>query len=88
MATHSSVLFLGNLRHREAWWAAVYGVAQSRTRLTRLSSSSSMVSLEAVMAPVSVACECVTEFAEAQGLPSWTYLVPVCFVSLGYVILF
>ena len=24
-----------------AWWAAVYGVAQSRTRLTRLSSSSS-----------------------------------------------
>ena len=32
MATHSSVL---------AWWAAVYGVAQSRTRLKRLSSSSS-----------------------------------------------
>ena len=25
---------------REAWWAAVYGVAQSRTRLKRLSSSS------------------------------------------------
>ena len=25
----------------EAWWAAVYGVAQSRTRLKRLSSSSS-----------------------------------------------
>ena len=25
-----------------AWWAAVYGVAQSRTRLMRLSSSSSM----------------------------------------------
>ena len=24
---------------REAWWAAVYGVAQSRTRLKRLSSS-------------------------------------------------
>ena len=24
-----------------AWWAAVYGVAQSRTRLTQLSSSSS-----------------------------------------------
>ena len=24
-----------------AWWAAVYGVAQSRTRLKRLSSSSS-----------------------------------------------
>ena len=25
----------------EAWWAAVHGVAQSRTRLKRLSSSSS-----------------------------------------------
>ena len=28
-----------------AWWAAVYGVAQSRTRLKRLSSSSPAVSL-------------------------------------------
>ena len=27
----------------EAWWAAVHGVAQSRTRLKRLSSSSSIV---------------------------------------------
>ena len=32
---------LENPRDREAWWAAVYGVAQSRTRLKRLSSSSS-----------------------------------------------
>ena len=31
---------LENPRDRGAWWAAVYGVAQSRTRLTRLSSSS------------------------------------------------
>ena len=30
---------LENPRDRGAWWAAVYGVAQSRTRLTRLSSS-------------------------------------------------
>ena len=30
---------LENPRDREAWWAAVYGVAQSRTRLKRLSSS-------------------------------------------------
>ena len=28
-------------RDRGAWWAAVYGVAQSRTQLKRLSSSSS-----------------------------------------------
>ena len=33
---------LENPRDGGAWWAAVYGVAQSRTRLKRLSSSSSM----------------------------------------------
>ena len=32
---------LENPRDSGAWWAAVYGVAQSRTRLKRLSSSSS-----------------------------------------------
>ena len=32
---------LDNPRDRGAWWAAVYGVAKSRTRLKRLSSSSS-----------------------------------------------
>ena len=31
---------LENLRDGGAWWAAVYGVTQSRTRLKRLSSSS------------------------------------------------
>ena len=33
---------LENPRHGGAWWAAVYGVAQSWTRLKRLSSSSSI----------------------------------------------
>ena len=32
---------LENPRDRGAWWAAVYGLTQSRTRLTRLSISSS-----------------------------------------------
>ena len=41
MATHSSVLALRIPGTGGAWWAAVYGVAQSRTRLKRLSSSSS-----------------------------------------------
>ena len=41
MATHSSVLGLENPRDGGACWAAVYRVAQSRTRLKRLSSSSS-----------------------------------------------
>ena len=36
---------LENPRDREASWAAVYGVAQSRTRLKRLSSSSSSMDL-------------------------------------------
>ena len=38
MATHSSVLAWRIPGMGGAWWAAVYGVAQSRTRLTRLSS--------------------------------------------------
>ena len=34
---------LENPRDRGAWWAAVYGAAQSQTRLKRLSSSSSRI---------------------------------------------
>ena len=41
MATHSSTLAWRIPGTGGAWWAAVYGVAQSRTRLKRLSSSSS-----------------------------------------------
>ena len=37
---------LENPRDGEAWWAAVSGVAQSRTRLKQLSSSSSCSSLQ------------------------------------------
>ena len=37
---------LGNPRDGWAWWAAIYGVAQSRTRLKRLSSSSSSSRLQ------------------------------------------
>ena len=33
---------LENPRDRGAWWAAIYGVAQSRTQLKQLSSSSSI----------------------------------------------
>ena len=34
---------LENPRDGGAWWAAVYGVTRSRTRLKRLSSSSSVL---------------------------------------------
>ena len=42
---------LENPRNGGAWWAAVYGVAQSRTRLKRLSSSSSSGMIHLVMEP-------------------------------------
>ena len=41
MATHSSVLAWRIPRDGGAWWAAIYGVAQSQTQLKGLSSSSS-----------------------------------------------
>ena len=50
MATHSSVLawrIPGTGEGWAAWWAAVYGVPQSQTRLKRLSSSSSSRTIEA-----------------------------------------
>ena len=40
---------LENPRDRGTWWAAVYGAAQSRTRLKRLSSSSSSSSRTAIV---------------------------------------
>ena len=43
-------VFLPGESHRRAWWAAVYGVAQSRTRLKWLSSSSSSNILFSIMA--------------------------------------
>ena len=45
MATYSSVLGLENPRDGGGWWAAVYVVAQSQTRLTQLSSSNSSYDL-------------------------------------------
>ena len=44
---------LENPRDSGAWWAAVYGVAQSRTWLKRLSSSSVAVIKRWIKAPVS-----------------------------------
>ena len=42
MATHFQCSCLENPRDSRAWWAVVYRVAQSWTRLKRLSSSSSL----------------------------------------------
>ena len=47
---------LENARDGGAWWAAVYGVAQSRTRLKRLSSSSRPLSGEGNGTPLQYSC--------------------------------
>ena len=39
---------LENPKDGGAWWAAIYGVAQSQTRLKRLSSSSSRVGVTVI----------------------------------------
>ena len=47
---------LENPRDGGAWWAAVYGVAQSRTQLKQLSSSSSMTLGEGNGTPLQYSC--------------------------------
>ena len=42
---------LENPMDRGAWWATIYGVAQSQTRLKRLSSSSSRIAIDPLPAP-------------------------------------
>ena len=56
-----------NPRDKGAWWAAVYGVAHSRTRLKRLSSSSSKA--EASTAPPQQfhTCACVLISSSYKG---------------------
>ena len=48
---------LENPRDGEAWWAAIYGVAQSRTRLKWLSSSSSSISTKLLIQHYSLILE-------------------------------
>ena len=62
---------LENPTDRGAWWAAVYGVAQSPTRLTGLSSSSSSIHslLEKEMAPHSNILAWEIPWTEEPGEP-------------------
>ena len=66
---------LENPRDRGAWWAAVYGVAQSRTRLKQLSSSSSIdkrrylwLALSSVLVVVGVLVESVSVIINLKQL--------------------
>ena len=70
---------LENPRDGEAWWAAVYGVAQSQTRLKRLSSSSWDVKKWRVWIPkrrkfqVEMLANTLTKMASTQvKRPVWT----------------
>ena len=71
---------LENPRDREAWWAAVYGVAQSRTRLKRLSSSSSSCSMFKqlhirIVCACSISQSCLT-LLQPCGLSPASFLCP------------
>ena len=57
---------LENPRDGGAWWAAVYGVAQSRTQLKRLSSSSSSGNL-LYSRGSSAGCSLVTQEGKMGG---------------------
>ena len=91
MATHSSILAwiipgteepggqpsMG-LRNRGAWWAAIYGVAQSRTGLKWISSSSSLNTM--VLSPLGFLLlntafhwPCSTSFYNLQIIEFWLF---------------
>ena len=59
---------LENPRDGGGWWAAVYGVAQSRTRLKRLSSSSSMLYIEWLCM---CTCACIEHRTKLLGFTSY-----------------
>ena len=66
---------LENPRDRGAWWAAVYGVAQSRTRLKQLSSSSSMTLVVIAVIINGKSVPCCSISPQRLSLPRWLGLV-------------
>ena len=64
---------LENPRDRGAWWAAVYGVAQSRTRMKWLSSSSLFPHQEATVA--AMVCLLAAIHSECHSRSFWYRLV-------------
>ena len=72
MATHSSSC-LENPRDGRAWWAAAYGVSQSRTRLKRLSNSSSSRQLNNI-----------NKRWNSEGKKCLVFLIPYVFDKLPF----
>ena len=77
------VFLLGESQGREAWWAAVYAVAQSWTRLKRRSSSSSMCVCVCV-------CTVVVQSLSSESLqlfgPLQTPWTAACQLPLSFII--
>ena len=71
---------LENPRDEEAWWAAVSGVAQSRTGLKRLSSSSSSMPF----IPTSNKEDLMYPLAKEAGTPTQASLRHIFLVTLSY----
>ena len=70
---------LENPRDRGAWWAAVYGVAQSQTRLKQLSSSSSIFKSTDITLPTKVYLVKAMVFPVVMyGCESWAVKTDEC----------
>ena len=76
------VFLPGESQGRGAWWAAVYGVAQSRTRLKRLSSSSSSNRVQAQFTScLEMADSLQDEIPLALPATLWETSIPVSTVA-------
>ena len=65
---------LENPRDGRVWWAAVYGVAQSRTRLKRLSSSSSSIlKVSQVASVVKNPPANAVDAGDTDSVPGWEW---------------
>ena len=77
---------LENPRDRGAWWAAVYGIAQSQTRLKRLSSSSSsnlLFPLPMPKQPSSLGASAFCHFPTCHE-PRVQHFIFRCHVEIGW----
>ena len=83
MATPLQCSSLENPRDRGAWWAAIYGVAQSRTQLKWLSSSSSSSSIIYVCVYILFFHYGLSQDIECDSL---CYTVGPCCLSILYII--
>ena len=72
---------LENPRDEGTWWAAVYGVAQSRTRLKRLSGSSNMNHPEVHMYPLCLELPSMPSRPSPEPLvPHSSFPLAICFI--------